>query len=101
MVGHEGYLAAMIRKGAVGTISGLANIVPERIARMVRTGGEDAAFAPAVDAVISLPVVPAVRAVLAHVVGDNALGGAGSAPGKSSPPEQANGLVGRWNALMK
>ena len=100
MVGHEGYLAAMIRKGAVGTISGLANIVPERIARMVRTGNEDAAFAPAVDAVVSLPVVPAVRAVLAHAVGD-------SAWAEPVPPleklslEQANGLVERWNALMK
>ena len=100
MVGHEGYLAAMIRKGAVGTISGLANIVPERIARMVRTGEDDAAFAPAVDAVVSLPVVPAVRAVLAHVVGDDAWAEP-APPLEKLAPAQANGLVDRWNALMK
>jgi 4-hydroxy-tetrahydrodipicolinate synthase len=100
MVGHEGYLAAMVRKGAVGTISGLANIVPERIARMVRTGNEDPAFAPAVDAVVSLPVVPAVRAVLAHVVGDAAWA-VPVPPLEKLTPEQANGLVERWNALMK
>jgi 4-hydroxy-tetrahydrodipicolinate synthase len=100
MVGHEGYLAAMVRKGAVGTISGLANIVPERISRMVRTGNEDPAFAPAVDAVVSLPVVPAVRAVLAHVVGDAAWAEP-VPPLERLTPEQANGLVERWNALMK
>jgi 4-hydroxy-tetrahydrodipicolinate synthase len=100
MVGHEGYLAAMIRKGAVGTISGLANIVPERIARMVRTGNEDAAFAPAVDAVVSLPVVPAVRAVLAHAVSDSTWAEP-VPPLEKLTPEQANGLVERWNALMK
>ena len=70
MVGHEGYLAAMIRHGAVGTISGLANIVPERISRLVHTGNEDPAFAPAVDAVLAFPVVPAVRAILAHAIGE-------------------------------
>jgi 4-hydroxy-tetrahydrodipicolinate synthase len=100
MVGHEGYLAAMIRKGAVGTISGLANIVPERIARVVHTGDEDAALAPAVDAVISLPVVPAVRTVLAHVVGD-ATWAEPAPPLEKLTPAQANGLVERWNALMK
>lgn len=100
MVGHEGYLAAMIRRGAVGTISGLANIVPERIARLVRTGDEDPAFAPAVDAVIALPVVPAVRAVLAHAKGD-ATWAVPMAPLEKLTPAQANGLVERWNALMK
>jgi 4-hydroxy-tetrahydrodipicolinate synthase len=99
MVGHEGYLAAMVRRGAVGTISGLANIVPERIARLVRTGNEDPAFAPAVDAVLAFPVVPAVRAILAHASGE-----AGWAqplpPLEKLSPQQAAGLVDRWNGLM-
>jgi 4-hydroxy-tetrahydrodipicolinate synthase len=100
MVGHEGYLAAMVRKGAVGCISGLANIVPERIARIVRTGNEDPAFMPAVDAVVALPVVPAVRAILAHAVGDESWAQP-IAPLEKLTPAQANGLVERWNALMK
>jgi 4-hydroxy-tetrahydrodipicolinate synthase len=99
LVGHEGHLAAMIRKGAVGTISGLANIVPERIARVVRTGDEDPAFAPAVDAVLAFPVVPAVRAVLAHATAD-ASWAEPLPPLEKLSTRDAAGLVARWNALM-
>jgi 4-hydroxy-tetrahydrodipicolinate synthase len=99
MVGHEGYLAAMIRHGAVGTISGLANIVPERIARLVQTGDEDPAFAPAVDAVLAFPVVPAVRAILAHAIGE-ANWAEPLPPLEKLSTREAAGLVERWNALM-
>jgi 4-hydroxy-tetrahydrodipicolinate synthase len=99
MVGHEGYLAAMVRRGAVGTISGLANIVPERIARLVRTGNEEPAFAPAVDAVLAFPVVPAVRAILAHTLAE-ATWAEPLPPLEKLSAREATDLVERWNVLM-
>jgi 4-hydroxy-tetrahydrodipicolinate synthase len=69
LVGHEGHLAAAVRNGAAGAISGISNIGPALVAKLVR--GEDA---PIIDEVLkqvlALPVVPAIKAVLAAQTGD-------------------------------
>lgn len=69
LVGHEGDLARAVRAGASGSISGVANFAPELIATLVR--GEDV---PLIDDILErllkLPVVPAVKAVLAVTTGD-------------------------------
>lgn len=71
LVGHEGHLARAVRHGASGAISGVANFAPALVAKLVR--GEDD---PRIDVILSLllklPVVPAVKAVLAAQVGDEA-----------------------------
>jgi len=64
LVGHEGHLARAVRRGASGAISGIANLAPKLVARLTR--GEDD---PLVDAVLerllTLPVVPAIKAIMA------------------------------------
>ncbi|MCF3639659.1 dihydrodipicolinate synthase family protein [Rhizobium sp. TRM95111] len=68
LVGHEGHLARAVREGASGAISGVANFAPKLLATLV--SGEDV---PLVDAVLekllTLPVVPAIKAVLAARTG--------------------------------
>ncbi|NYZ17233.1 dihydrodipicolinate synthase family protein [Azospirillum sp. RWY-5-1] len=100
MVGHEGHLAGMVRKGAVGTISGLNNLVPERISAVVRTGREDPALSESVDVVISYPVTPAVKALVAHVKGDAAWA-APRLPLEALPAADAAALIDRWNRLYE
>jgi 4-hydroxy-tetrahydrodipicolinate synthase len=64
LVGHEGHLARAVRLGASGAISGIANIAPALVAKLV--GGEDD---PLVGEILSdllkLPVVPAIKSVMA------------------------------------
>lgn len=69
LVGHEGHLARAVRDGASGAISGVANLAPDLVARLVR--GEDD---PLIDQVLAdllrLPVVPAIKAVMATRTGN-------------------------------
>lgn len=71
LVGDERLLARAARAGAAGTISGMANIVPDRLAAMLRTGEDDPALVGVVEAVTHLPVVPAVKALVAAKRGDD------------------------------
>jgi 4-hydroxy-tetrahydrodipicolinate synthase len=70
-VGHEGHLARAVRHGASGAISGVANFAPALVAKLVR-GEDDAAIDAVLDILLGLPVVPAVKAVLAARTGDEA-----------------------------
>lgn len=99
MVGHEGYLAAMVRQGAVGSISGLANLIPERLAHVCRTGKEDEAFAPAVDLVCAHPVVPAIRAILAQLRADT-VWSQPMPPLEALAPSDAATLAACWTSIM-
>ncbi|AEH87222.1 dihydrodipicolinate synthase family protein [Mesorhizobium opportunistum] len=71
LVGHEGDLARAARAGASGSISGLANFAPELIAKLVR-GEDELLIDNILDRLLKLPVVPAVKAVLAATTGDPA-----------------------------
>ena len=72
LVGHEGLLAGMMAEGAVGSISGLANLLPERLSQVVNQGHADPLFEPLVRTVVSFPVVPAVKTILARLTQDPA-----------------------------
>jgi 4-hydroxy-tetrahydrodipicolinate synthase len=72
LVGHEPDLGAMVGKGAGGSISGLANIMPGTIAGIVADGSTDARIGTFVDTLLKFPVTPAVKALVAHVHGDPA-----------------------------
>ena len=71
LVGHEGHLAAAVRHGASGAISGIANIAPRLVATLV-----DGIDAPVIEEVLArvlaLPVVPMLKAVLAEQTADAA-----------------------------
>lgn len=69
LVGHEGHLADAVRHGASGAISGIANVAPNLVARLVG-GAHDPLIDEALRVVLSMPVVPALRAILATQTGD-------------------------------
>jgi 4-hydroxy-tetrahydrodipicolinate synthase len=66
LIGDERHLAAGIRLGAQGAISGLANVCPEIILEMIETGKDDQRIINLVDVILKFPVTPAVKALLAH-----------------------------------
>jgi 4-hydroxy-tetrahydrodipicolinate synthase len=70
LVGDERQLARAVRAGAQGTICGLANICPEAMLPLVERGQDDLRIKQLVDALEEFPVVPAVKAIIAHRTGD-------------------------------
>lgn len=64
LVGNEGHLAAAVRLGASGAISGLANFAPELVGRLV-SGTDDVRIVPLLEAILARPVVPAIKAYMA------------------------------------
>ena len=70
LIGDERDLAAGIRSGAQGAISGLANVFPSELAAMIRNGRDDQRISSLVEEVLRHPVVPAVKALIAHQTND-------------------------------
>jgi 4-hydroxy-tetrahydrodipicolinate synthase len=71
LVGHEGHLARAVRNGASGAISGVANFAPGLVGRLV-AGEDDSRIDALLDDLLRLPVVPAIKAILAARSGDEA-----------------------------
>jgi 4-hydroxy-tetrahydrodipicolinate synthase len=72
LVGDERQLAEAVRHGGQGTICGLANFCPDLLRPVVHEGKDDPRIAPIVEAVCALPVLPAVKALIARRTGDAA-----------------------------
>ncbi|APF36031.1 dihydrodipicolinate synthase family protein [Chelatococcus daeguensis] len=70
LVGDERLLARAVRHGAEGSICGLANITPALLRPLVHEGRDDRRVNALVEAIVSLPVLPAVKALVAHRRGD-------------------------------
>ena len=70
LIGDERHLAAAARLGGAGAISGMANLIPARLARMLATGEADSGIDALVNVVVGFPVTPAVKAMVAHVRAD-------------------------------
>jgi 4-hydroxy-tetrahydrodipicolinate synthase len=70
LIGDERHLAAGVRLGAKGAISGLANICPAVLLPLIEQGKDDSRVIDLVAAVLKYPVIPAVKALLAHRSGD-------------------------------
>lgn len=70
LVGDERHLAHAVRLGGSGAISGMANVAPGRVRRLAVDGVDDPGMSELVTKVVSMPVTPAVKALLGHVTGD-------------------------------
>lgn len=99
LVGDERLLAAAARLGAAGTISGLANLCPDRLARMIETGVDDPGVHTLVDAVVQVPVTPAVKALVAHLRRDPAWGRV-RLPLAATPAATAASLCALYDRLL-
>jgi len=72
LIGDERYLAEGVRRGGQGAISGLANICPDVLHPLAMDGQGDQRINRLVDEVLKYPVVPAVKALMAHRTRDEA-----------------------------
>ncbi|WOS65262.1 dihydrodipicolinate synthase family protein [Sinorhizobium fredii] len=72
LIGDERYLAEGVHLGAEGAISGLANVCPQPLLGLAQDGRGDARINGLVDEVLKYPVVPAVKALVAHRSGERA-----------------------------
>ncbi|NND18518.1 MAG: dihydrodipicolinate synthase family protein [Silicimonas sp.] len=70
LVGDERILHKAVAKGASGAITGMANLYPARMKRIVETATEDRVLSEEVTRIVSVPVVAALKTVLATRLGD-------------------------------
>jgi len=66
LIGDERLLGPLTGEGAAGAITGLANLYPKRLLAVFGQGRADAALDAVVEAVVSRPIVPALKALLAE-----------------------------------
>ena len=66
LVGDERDLAKAVRMGGSGSICGLANFAPHILGGAAREGRDDARIRPVVEAIVRYPVLPSVKAMIAH-----------------------------------
>lgn len=69
LVGDERHLAAAVRRGGQGAISGLANLFPAEMRGLAIDGRDDPRIHALVELVLRYPVVPAIKALMAHMFG--------------------------------
>ena len=66
LIGNERHLAAGVRLGASGAISGLANLLPEILLRIIETGRDDNRITSLATEILRFPVIPAIKVLLAY-----------------------------------
>lgn len=71
LIGDERSLAAGVRLGGQGAISGLANLYPGHLLRMINEGRDDNNVVEAVNELVKYPVIPAVKAMVGHHRGED------------------------------
>lgn len=98
LIGDERSLAAGVRLGAQGAISGMANLLPHRLLPMIREGRDDKGVHDLVETILTFPVTPAVKALVAHRTGDEAFARV-RAPLVPTPAEGAARLGATYDAL--
>ena len=72
LVGDERDLAKSVRMGGSGSICGLANYAPQIVSSSARDGRDDARIRPVVEAIVRYPVLPSIKALIAHRMKDPA-----------------------------
>jgi 4-hydroxy-tetrahydrodipicolinate synthase len=66
LIGNERHLAAGVRLGASGAISGLANLLPKLLLRIIETGRDDNRITSLATEILRFPVIPAIKVLLAY-----------------------------------
>ncbi len=69
LIGDERLLGPLAAEGAAGAITGMSNLYPERLLKVFGEARGDAALDAAVEAIVSRPIVPALKAVMAERLG--------------------------------
>ncbi|WP_158259850.1 dihydrodipicolinate synthase family protein [Phyllobacterium phragmitis] len=69
LVGDERHLAAAVRRGGQGAISGIANLFPAEMRGLAIDGRDDPRIRALVELVLHYPVVPAIKVLMAHMSG--------------------------------
>lgn len=100
LIGDERHLAKGVRLGGQGAISGMANFAPHEIRRMAEEGKDDPRVESFVSELVKFPVIPAVKAMVAHVSGDE-IWLAVRPPLVSASGEARNHLIGAFDALFR
>jgi 4-hydroxy-tetrahydrodipicolinate synthase len=72
LVGDERYLGRACAAGGAGSICGVANIVPEAVVALAENGRDDPRIVELVEEITRHPVIPMVKALVAHVRQDRA-----------------------------
>lgn len=70
LVGDETYLGRACAAGAAGSICGVANVLPEAVIALAENGRDDPRIVALVQEITRHPVIPMVKALVAHVKGD-------------------------------
>jgi 4-hydroxy-tetrahydrodipicolinate synthase len=99
LIGDERHLAAGIRLGAQGAISGLANLFPERLLKLIESKQDDPQVVELVNEILKFPVTPAVKALLAHRLNDPAWLNV-RAPLTRISSQHANGLASAYDRIL-
>ncbi|WP_119392627.1 dihydrodipicolinate synthase family protein [Taklimakanibacter lacteus] len=99
LVGEERYLGEAMRKGAQGSICGLANLAPWLLRDVIHKGADNPLIVPVVNLITSYPVLPAVKALVAHVHGDDEYARM-RAPLVDLPAAERSALVRAYEAVL-
>jgi 4-hydroxy-tetrahydrodipicolinate synthase len=67
LVGDETYLGRACAAGAAGSICGVANILPEAVIALAENGRDDPRIVELVQEITRHPVIPMVKALVAHI----------------------------------
>jgi len=70
LVGDERHLAAGVRLGGQGAISGMANLCAPRLLPLIHEGREDAGLSELVNKLVAHPITSAIKSMLAHTKKD-------------------------------
>jgi len=98
LVGDERLLARAMRHGASGAINGFSNFCARRLLPMIERGDEDPRLSALVELLLTYPVTPGIKALVAHVTRDQHY--ARPAPPLRTLPEgDAATLVAAFEAL--
>jgi 4-hydroxy-tetrahydrodipicolinate synthase len=72
LVGDETYLGRACAAGGAGSICGVANLIPEAVIALAENGRDDPRVVQLVQEITRHPIVPTVKALLAHLRQDPA-----------------------------
>jgi 4-hydroxy-tetrahydrodipicolinate synthase len=70
LIGDERILSAAIARGGSGAISGVASFAPELLIPLLNGATPDSRLVPLVNALLELPVTPAIKALVGHMTDD-------------------------------